>query len=145
MSIVKCHSTDSKCLESTSSHLLTKYRCRSIGGKEVQCKFALAIQHRFPFSRILRERVSHFEDSLVHEGGGGGGRGGGGGGGGMERHRRNYRGRDTIPLSRGWVPPRAREHRRTGYDVCFSPREVTMPFSSSSSPLLEITYYTPVY
>lgn len=75
MSIVKCHSADSKCLESTSSHLLTKYRCRSIGGKEVQCKFALAIQHRFPFSRILRERVSHFEDSLVHEGGGGGGGG----------------------------------------------------------------------
>lgn len=73
MSIVKCHSADSKCLESTSSHLLTKYRCRSIGGKEVQCKFALAIQHRFPFSRILRERVSHFEDFLVHEGGGGGG------------------------------------------------------------------------
>lgn len=75
MSIVKCHSADSKCLESTSSHLLTKYRCRSIAGKEVQCKFALAIQHRFPFSRILRERVSHFDDSLVHEGGGGGGGG----------------------------------------------------------------------
>lgn len=73
MSIAKCHSADSKCLESTSSHLLTKYRCRSIAGKEVQCKFALAIQHRFPFSRILRERVSHFDDSLVHEGGGGGG------------------------------------------------------------------------
>ena len=43
---------------------------------------------------------------LRRNGGGGGGRGGGGGGGGMERHRRNYRGRDTIPLSRGWVPPR---------------------------------------
>lgn len=69
--------------------------------------------------------------------------------GGMEAGEEEWRGIGAITaagtrsLSRGWVPPRAREDRRTGYDVCFSPREVTMPFSSS--PSLEITYYTPVY